>query len=335
MYMVTADYDSQRLLVVSPVHNEAEHLERTARAVAAQRRPPDRWVIVDDDSQDDTFKIAQRWDQQLSFLTVLRGTEAPVAKTVDGLALAREARAFNFGLRAADWQRYTHIAKLDGDIELPPEWFATLLERFRMDANLGIVAGRLEEPSSRGWRQIPIPAQHVHGAIKVYRRECLEAIGGVPERLAWDTIDETYARMLGFKTLSISQLVARHHRHWGSANGRLRGRARHGECAWILHQPPLWVLLRSMKVASVPPRGLSGVAFAFGYARAAVRRTAQVESAEFRRFIRMELRSRLLRRGGRPAQKARPQTHAGSPAQKARPQIHPEPPSEVPIGGSR
>ena len=135
----------------------------------------------------------------------------------------------------------------------------------------------------------------MHGAVKLFRRECLEAIGGIPERLAWDTIDETYARMRGFETCSFADLIARHHRPWGSADGRLRGRARHGECAWILHYGFLWVFLRSFKVARVPPWGLSGLAFLFGYLRAAARRVPRVEDRDFRRFVRGELRARMLR----------------------------------------
>jgi hypothetical protein len=142
---------------------------------------------------------------------------------------------------------------------------------------------------------IPIPAHHVHGAVKLFRRDCLEAIGGVSEQLGWDTIDETYARMRGFATRSYPDLVARHHRPHGSADGLLRGRARHGECAWILHYGFLWVLPRSLKVALVPPRGLSGLAFLAGYVSAALRRVPRVDDPDFRRFVRAELRARLTR----------------------------------------
>jgi poly-beta-1,6-N-acetyl-D-glucosamine synthase len=283
---------AERLLVVSPVYNEGGHIDRTARAVAAQERPPDRWVIVDDGSRDDTLAIAQRWARELPFLTVMSAGDA--AEGPDRLALAREARAFNLGIEAAGWRDFTHVGKLDGDVELPPHWFATLLARFRDEPELGLAGGRLEEPSPRGWEQIPIPDSHIHGAVKLYRRECLEAIGGIVERLAWDTIDETYARMRGYSTHSLPELVARHHRHWGSADGRLRGRARHGECAWVLHQSAPWALLRSLKLARVPPAGLSGAAFAYGYARAAVRRTPRVDDVQFRRFVRRELRGRML-----------------------------------------
>lgn len=296
------------LLVVSPVYNERANLERTARSVAAQSRRPDRWVVVDDGSSDGTLEAAQRLERELDFMTVVEATGA--APGADNLALAREAHAFNVGLEHAGWRRYGFVGKLDGDVELPPEWFAQLIERFSAEERLGLAGGRLVEPDADGWKLIPIPAHHVHGAVKLFRRDCLEAIGGIPERLAWDTIDETYARMRGFQTRSYPDLVARHHRPWGSADGRLRGRARHGECAWILHYGFLWTLLRSLKVALVPPFGLSGAAFLFGYLRAAVRRVPRVQDRDFRDFVRGELRERMLKplRGGRRSAPAAAET---------------------------
>jgi poly-beta-1,6-N-acetyl-D-glucosamine synthase len=284
---------AERILIVSPVYNEGEHLDRTARAVAAQDHPAARWVIVDDGSSDNTLEVARYWERELDFVTVLEAPqEVPVG--ADNLALARPVLAFNLGLEEAGWRDFDFVGKLDGDVELPPDWFSTLLGRFEADPALGLAAGRLSEPGPKGWKLIPIPPTHIHGAVKLYRRACFEAIGGIPGRLGWDTIDETYARMYGFETVSFPDLVARHHRPWGSADGRLRGRARHGECAWILHYGFGWVALRSLKVARVPPVGISGAAFLYGYCRAAVRGVPRVADDDFRRFVRRELRGRML-----------------------------------------
>jgi biofilm PGA synthesis N-glycosyltransferase PgaC len=287
----------QGILVISPVRNEAAHIELVVRAVAAQEVPPARWIVIDDGSTDDTLEILRRLEPDIGFLTVL---EAPPAAAPDGgpdrLARAAAPRNFNAGLSVDDWRTYSHVMKLDGDIELPPQYLRTLLQRMTADPKLGLVAGVLVEPTPEGgMRPIKIPSNHVHGALKLYSRECFAAIGGVQERLGWDTIDETYARMRGFETRSYTDLVSVHHRPIASADGVIRGRARHGECAYIAHYPLLWVVLRAVKVGCSRPRFVSGVAFLFGYLRAAARRTERVPDSAYRRFTRRELRRRMVR----------------------------------------
>lgn len=285
------------VLIISPVRNEAAHIERVVRAVAAQELPPARWVVIDDGSTDGTLEILRALEPEVAFMSVLQASRNEShAAARDRLAVAAAPRNFNAGLASVDWRPYSHVMKLDGDIELPPNYLRTLLERFDADALLGLAGGVLVEPTPQGaMRPIKIPRSHVHGALKCYSRECFAAIGGVQERLGWDTIDETYARMRGFRTHSFTDLVSVHHRPIGSADGVLRGRARHGECAYIAHYPPLWVAVRSLKVASSPPRVVSGAAYLYGYARAAARRTEQVPDPAYRRFTHRELHRRMAR----------------------------------------
>lgn len=285
---------AQRLLVVSPVHNEGRHIERVVRAVAAQRRRPDRWIVVDDSSEDGTLEILRRLEAELGFMTVLRAPERPVGGD-DRLVEAVEVHAFDHGLGTVDRAAFTHIAKLDGDIELPPEWYEALLARFDAEPRLGIACGQLSETIDGVDRIIPIPPHHVHGALKLYSRECFETIGGLQPRLGWDTIDEAYARMAGFTTRSFAEPVAIHHRPLASRDGVLRGRARHGACAYITHQSLPWVAARAVKVGSARPVGLGGAAFLYGYLHAAARRTERVPDPALRRFVRGELRSRVRR----------------------------------------
>ena len=48
------------ILIVSPVRNEAAHIERVVRAVAAQELPPARWFVRDDLSDDVRRTLLQR-----------------------------------------------------------------------------------------------------------------------------------------------------------------------------------------------------------------------------------------------------------------------------------
>ena len=108
-----------RVLLISPVRNEAEHIAQVAIAVAGQTRPPDLWLVIDDGSEDATLAELTRLEGEIEFLRVLRYSD-DAGGAGDRLAAAADARAFNQALASVDWSDFTHIGKLDGDIELPP-----------------------------------------------------------------------------------------------------------------------------------------------------------------------------------------------------------------------
>jgi len=288
----------QRLLVVSPVRNEADHIVKAARSMAAQTRSPDLWLVVDDDSTDGTLAMLRELERTTPFLEVLTAQQKPeTVGAADRLAVAAEALAFNAALAAVEWNDYTHIAKLDGDLELPPEYFARLLDEFASDAGLGMAGGIRTELHGSTWIKERIPRLHVPGGLKLYKRECFEAIGGIENRLGWDIIDETRARMLGWRTHSFDDLVVTHHRPWGSADGVLRGCARHGTNSHIIGQGLPWVLGRSLKVGlQRRPPIVAGIAYLFGYLKARITSAPRVDEPELRRFVRRELRGRALNR---------------------------------------
>ncbi len=68
---------TQRLLLISPVRNEETYLERIAGAVAAQTRPPDLWLVVNDGSTDRTPEILEQLTKQIDFLQVLDTAKLP------------------------------------------------------------------------------------------------------------------------------------------------------------------------------------------------------------------------------------------------------------------
>ena len=74
-------------------------------------------------------------------------------------------------LATLDLSEFTHVGKLDGDVELPREWFAQMMERFAEDPKLGVTGGCLVEPEGDELRPLKIPSYHVHGALKTYSRE--------------------------------------------------------------------------------------------------------------------------------------------------------------------
>lgn len=60
-----------RVSVIVPTYNAAEYLDAALAGVAAQSRPPDEVVVLDDASLDDTVAVAERWEAVLP-LTIVR-----------------------------------------------------------------------------------------------------------------------------------------------------------------------------------------------------------------------------------------------------------------------
>jgi hypothetical protein len=303
-----------RLLIITPVRNEAAHIERVARALAAQRRRPEHWLVVDDGSDDETPQIIHRLASELDFMHVVSTPPGFTSPSNDRLAVAAAPRAFNYGLHTLDprdLSLFTHLGKLDGDIELHSDYFALLLAEFDRNPALGIGGGVVLEQHDGEWQPTASAPEHVRGALKLYTSECFAAIGGVWERLGWDGIDEVAARMKGFETRSFEAAEALHHRHTGSADGRLRGHVRWGEAHWILHHGLPWTVLRAGKVARVKPRGASAAAYLYGYGRAAVRRVPRVEIEGYRKFVRAEQHRRIRDRLHRQAPPQRTLSSAG------------------------
>lgn len=287
-----------RIVVITPARNEAAYLPRVIAAMRAQERVVDRWVIVDDGSTDGTPDVVPRDVDWIELVSAPQVVDAG-----DRLVVAAEARAFLWALEhvVGPSDRWDLLGKLDADLALDPRHFAVLERAFETDPSLGIAGGWLHDELPDGsLRAYHLPDYHVNGAQKLWRREVWERIGGIAPRLGWDTADEAGARRHGWTTRTFRELTSRHLKPSGSVGGQLRGRARHGECAWILGYPP-WLIAAAagrLAVQADPPLA-SGVAYLGGWARAALRRRER-EPAELRAFIRAEQRARLrraLRRG--------------------------------------
>src|SRR5262249_35072763 len=84
-------------------------------------------------------------------------------------------RAFHAGLNALE-VRADVIVKLDADTSMEHDHFERLTTAFTEDTDLGIASGTCLELSGEGWKAIPVTAGHVRGAVRAYRRACLDAV---------------------------------------------------------------------------------------------------------------------------------------------------------------
>jgi poly-beta-1,6-N-acetyl-D-glucosamine synthase len=293
-----------RLAVVIPFRDEERLLPTVLASIATQTRPPDRLLLVDDGSSDASPAFAAEWARGHEYARLRR---LPVrARSRDRLDGANELRAFEWALAAFD-EPWDVVAKLDADLRLAPGTFAAMLARFEEDPRLGIAGPRLLSLDAEG-RDVShrTGPEHVEGAARFYRRECLDEIGPIPPILGWDTIDEVRARMRGWRTggCGPGEEPVLHLRPMGAHDGALRAFRRWGICAYGYGEHPLHVLLLAIRAMTERPVILGGVSYLGGWLLAALRRGPRAEP-ELRAYVRRDQLRRIGHRlARRPARSA-------------------------------
>lgn len=292
---------ARRYALITPCRDEAEFARRTLESVVRQTLPPAVWVIVDDGSRDETPAILAEYAARHPFIRVLRREDRGGRSVGPGVI-----EAFYHGYQGIDPRTFDYVCKLDLDIELPPRYFETLIERMELDPRLGTCSGKAYFPG---------PSNHERsfagelisegcgdetslGMVKLYRRQCFAAIGGFVREVMWDGIDCHRCRQLGWKAASWDDPELRflHLRPMGSSHkGLWTGRARHGFGQYYMGTGPLYMAASALLRSTRRPRGIGGLAMLWGYARAWLSGAPRHADLELRRFVRAYQRSCLLR----------------------------------------
>jgi biofilm PGA synthesis N-glycosyltransferase PgaC len=285
--------NSINYVVVTPVRNEAKHVQFTIDSMISQTVRAAHWVIVNDGSSDETGRIAEEAARVHRWIRVVnradRGFRNPGGGIVD---------AFYEGYRLIEEEPWNYVVKLDGDLSFRPDYFEKCFAHFEVDQQLGITGGTIcaERGGVLEVEAKNDPAFHVRGATKIYRRGCWLGIGGLIHASGWDTMDEVKANMLGWNTRTISGINAIHHRLTGAASGAWKDRTKNGTGCYITGYHPLFMLLKCLKRMGEKPYIVGGCGFLFGFLKGYVKQIPQVEDKALIRYFRQQQMNRLMGR---------------------------------------
>ena len=273
--------------LVTPARNEAKNLARLGDSLVRQTIEPLAWVIVDNGSSDDTIEVAERLAAEHAWVRLVSATgeEAP---TRGGPIV----RAFLEGLAALEDVRADVLVKLDADISMDPDHFERLLAEFEADPRLGIAGGTCWEQVGGEWKPQFVTRGHVRGAVRAYRRECLDSIMPLDQRMGWDGIDELKAQVNGWRTTNFRDLPFLHHRATGGRERRVRKWVEQGDMAHYMGYRPSYLVFRALYRATQEP---SAVAMVWGYLRAVLQRRPRCPDERVLRQLRGEQALRRLR----------------------------------------
>ena len=203
------NHSHTRYALITPVRDEEEYVGAMIDSVLAQHVLPKKWIIVDDGSTDRTAAIVASYAQRFDFIELIQ-LPARDRRMAGGEA------AIPTALRKVKYlHEFDFLARFDADLIFSHDYIACILDEFDRDPKLGIAGGGLYNEIGGVLKLEKDPDHHVRGALKMYRRQCLEQISALTTQIGWDTIDEVEARTKGWTTRSFFEYRVIHRRPTG------------------------------------------------------------------------------------------------------------------------
>ena len=278
-----------RYVLITPARNEAEYIEQTIRSMVSQTHLPARWIIVDDGSTDGTGEIVAAYSSRHEWIELL-SLPARSGRTFGGKAIA-----FNSGYRRVKSINVDIIGNVDADISFGQDHMAFLLGKFAANPRLG-VAGTPFREGSQQYDYRFTSMEHVSGACQLFRRECLESIGGYTplKEGGIDLLAVIKARMNGWQTRTFPERFCVHHREMGTGMNRgLDVPFKGGRHDYQMGVHMVWQFFRCLYQMTRKPYVVFGSALLAGYLWGMITRADRIVPRDVIEFRKREQIARL------------------------------------------
>ena len=276
--------------LITPARNEEAFIEKTIESVTHQTYLPLKWVIVNDGSADRTAEIVSNYLPKHDWIELL------CLSPHRNRNFAAKVNAFNAGFEKIKDLEIEVIGNLDSDVSFDSDYLEFLMNQFSADSNLGVAGTVFHEEGYSSATDSFEGQNHVAGGCQLFRRQCLEEVGGyIPNKAGGiDWIAVTTARMKGWKTRSFREKFFYHSRSLGTAERSvLASNFSYGEKDYYLGGHPLWEVFRIAYRVTKKPYLLGGLALSLGYLSAYLRRMERPVSDELMQFHRQEQMKKL------------------------------------------
>lgn len=235
---------NKKIYIVIPAHNEEAHLSKTLESLAEQTFLPKKVVVVNDASTDGTQKIIDQFSEKYSFIEgVFYNSEKihePGSKVIQAFYKGFETFSNDFDI----------ICKYDADLIFPKNYLEKIVTAFKDDPSVGIAGGFCHIKKDGEWVLENLTNKdHIRGALKAYRKECFQKIGGLRNTMGWDTVDELLAKYHGWKIKTDTSLHVKHLKPTGKVYSKT-SKHKQGEAFYKMRYGFWLTLIASAKLAS-------------------------------------------------------------------------------------
>ncbi len=196
-------------ILVTPVRNEADNIQRLITCVASQVVRPKYWLIMNDNSTDESLSIITKASNNYDYITLWN--LEPAERDLGWRYHRIMSRGFKKAITDCDvlGVRWSLIGVLDGDIFFKDnDYYSKLISEFVSSKKLGIASGEVSSKQNNGFVIDRNKYRLPRGANRLINRECYQEIGGYPEEPCADSIMRIKAVHFGYNCAVFDHLVA-------------------------------------------------------------------------------------------------------------------------------
>jgi glycosyltransferase involved in cell wall biosynthesis len=266
--------------IIIPTYNEEKFIALTLQSLVEQTVLPSKIVVVNDGSTDKTREIVQSFVEKHAFISLVNKTSEAIH-----LPGSKVIQAFNKGLETID-DNYDFIVKADADLIFPSNYFETISNHFQSDNRVGMAGGFCYIEKNGEWiLENLTDKDHIRGAIKAYRKETFNQMGGLKPEMGWDTVDELLCKFYHWKIITDNSLHVKHLKPTG-ANYNKAARFNQGEAFYRLGYGFWITAIASLKLALLKKKPFLFFDYIQGFWKAKSAKKPLLVTSEQAKFIR-------------------------------------------------
>ena len=131
----------------------------------------------------------------------------------------------------------------------PNHYFETIIKHFQSDKTLEWWVAFCYVEKNGAWvLENLTDKDHIRGALKAYRKETFNQIGGLKAQMGWDTVDELLCKFYNWKIVTDKDLHVKHLKPTGASYNQ-SARFKQGEAFYTLGYGFFITTIASLKLA--------------------------------------------------------------------------------------
>lgn len=286
-------------ILLTPVKNEEKHLAKFIKCIKNQTVKPKLWVIIDGKSTDESKRIISELCTDVDWI-VLKDQEtfSDIGGHINFSIAVKEGYDYAKYLCGINNINYDYVAKVDADILISNNFFQLLIENLKNNHTLGVVSGtsytikdnmdiECVEDIRLNSIQKDIFISNAMPDKRVYRKECLDALGGFPVvKYSPDSVLVVKIFLRGWQMQKVENAnIYNMRKDSGTERNVWKASMMAGRGRYYLNYSPLLIAMGALYLMIKKPF-YPGLAFGLGYSLSFIKKDDQINDVDVRDYFR-------------------------------------------------